>query len=258
MKGEVIMENNNDIKDFFGNPFSIEYLKYCNALIRQNVTAISVACNLLDDYIKQNSKKFDTELTGNIISHCRELMRAASVSEILASNEEDLIYVSTDVFIGEFVSGCRSALGSSASVSISDKSGSFVKTNETVLRYLLLGFLKNIVSGHQNILNIVVGSVCRDDESVEIYIKTDAENASEFDVGSAFGGLNYEKLAELLAEKIGVSYRIEKGSIAVTFKNKKDFADPVFQCRPYYPSDGIFSVYNIMLAGSPDCNGQVF
>lgn len=252
------MKNNNDIKEFFENPFSIEYLNYCNALICQNVTAISVACNLLDDHIKQNSKKFDTELTGNIISHCRDLMRAASVSRILASNEEDLIYVSTDVFIGEFVSGCRSVLGDSATVSISDKSGSFVMTNETVLRYLLLGFLKNIVSENRKPLNIIVGSVCRDDECVELYIKTNAENSDGFSADSIVAGLNYEKLAELLAEKIGVSYRIEKGSMIVIFENKKDFADPVFQCRPYYPSDGVFSAYNIMLAGASDCDSQIF
>lgn len=257
-KGEIIMETNDSVKEFFNNPFSEEYLNYCSALIRQNVTAISVACNLLEDYISQHFRKCDQELIGSITAHCRELMRAAAVSEILASNEEDLIYISTDVFIGEFVSGCRSVLGDSVSIEMTDRSGGFVKTNETVLRYLLLGFLKNIIGSSQKPFKVIVGSVCNGEESIELYIRTDIDDLTGFKADSGVIGLSYEKLTELLAEKIGVSYRVENGSMTVTFKNKKDFTDPVFQCRPFYPSDGAFSVYNIMLAGSSDAERQIF
>lgn len=247
--------DNNKIREFFNNPYSEEYIKYCNALIRQNVTAISVSCKLLEDYILHNVNDSGTELVDDIILRCRELMRGAVFGELLSTQSCDRIYVSTDVFVGEFVAGCREVLGDKVSVCVVEKSGSYVKTDETVLRYLLLEFIRNIsVSGNRP-TEISVGSTLSENKNVRIYISIKTDDAEYGRMSAIPGGV---EMLRLLSEKIGVTCILEDNLFIVEFGEKKDYIDPIFRCRPYCPSDGTFSAYSIMLSGMVNYDEQIF
>lgn len=247
--------DNNIIKEFFDNPYSEEYIKYCNALIRQNVTAISVSCKLLEDFIMHNINDGGTELVDDIIFRCRELMRGAVFGDLLSAKSSDMIYVSTDVFVGEFVAGCREVLGDKVAVSVAEKTGSFVKTDETVLRYLLLEFIRNVsVSGNLP-LEMLVGSTYSENGNARIYISVKPDDADCGRTSEIPGG---EDVLRLLSEKIGVTCMWEDDSFVVEFSEMKDYIDPVLRCRPYFPSDGTFSAYSIMLSGMINNDEQIF
>lgn len=248
--------DNNKIKEFFNNPYSEEYINYCNTLIRQNVTAISVTCKLLEDFISNTCKNNETEMLDDIILHCRELMRGAVFGELLSAKSNDMTYVSTDVFVGEFVSGCREAFGGRVNVAVGERVGGYVKTDETVLRYLLLEFIRSISVSRGEPAAITIGSACSENGNLSLYINVKTDDGADFQkIASVPGG---EDIILLLAEKIGVSCVRKNNSFTVEFSEKKEYIDPVFRCRPYYPSDGAFSAYNVMLSGILSDDGQIF
>lgn len=247
--------DNNKIREFFDNPYSEEYIRYCNALIRQNVTAISVSCKLLEDHLRHNVGDCGDELIEDIIFRCRELMRGAIFGELLSTQSSDNIYVSTDVFVGEFAAGCKEVLGDRISVSVAEKSGGYVKTDETVLRYLLLEFIRNVSVGGNRPTEISVGSTLTENKNVRIYIRIKTDDAEHARMAAIPGGV---EMIRLLSEKIGVSCILEDDLFVVEFGEKREYIDPIFRCRPYYPSDGTFSAYSIMLSEMTNNDEHIF
>ncbi|MDD6059397.1 MAG: hypothetical protein PUB97_03305 [Ruminococcus sp.] len=104
-------------------------------------------------------------------------------------------------------------------------------------------------------MEMLVGSTYSENGNARIYISVKPDNA---DCGRIVGIPGGTDILRLLSEKIGVTCMWEDDSFVVEFSEMKDYMDPVLRCRPYFPSDGTFSAYSIMLSGMVNIDEQIF
>lgn len=248
------MKDEKVIKDFFKNPFTVDYIKYCNYMIKQAVTRISASCEMIEDLSKRRDKSVMDGYTDEIMAVCRELMRISELSTVLASENDDIVVTDIDFFLDDFAAGCRNALGEKADVKLNEKSYSFVKIDESVLRFLMLSFArKAALAAKESHFVIEIGAE-KDDASVTVYMRTDVEfSADEYDVHDKDELLDSysETVFNIFVERLGVRYETDGSSMKIIIMKTPDKGDSLLKNPRLYYDDGAFSTYNIMLGNLP-------
>ena len=250
------MKDEKVVKEFFRNPFAVDYIKYCDYITRLAVTRISASCEMIEDLLKRRVKGDTDGYTDEILAVCRDLVRISELSTVLASQDDDVVITDIDFFLDDFASGCKNALGDNVDVKLDEKSYSFVKTDENVLRFLMLNFVrKAALAAKEGSFKIEIGAE-KDETSVIIYMRTDVDFSSDVDDMHENDKLldSYsDTVFDIIAERLGVSYETNGSLMKIIIMKASDKGESLLRNPRLHYDDGTFSTYNIMLG---DLSGQ--
>lgn len=249
------MDNAGNIIDFLKNPVTAEYLSYNDSVFRYSVSSISAVCEMLGSSTGKSRTGTDchAEIVNCMMSVCCNLMRVAELNTMLAniSSEDEPCYSITDLsdFMKDFYENCNLATEKKIRVDFHCDNNIKIKTDENILTYLMLRFMRNTALNHVGKVQFELTGK-RDGHRAEICLK-----AETGDNGQDFCSVNEEDFFErhfsevnsLFLDKLGfeIVYGSDFMKITCPLYDGNVHAD--FRNRNIIYGTEMFSKYNIML-----------
>lgn len=235
-----------DILKFLSSPEVVEFIQSSDALIRNSVTEISAACEI----IASNSNGNDNSAYLNsIINSCRNILKEAAITTLLSASgaAESNNSVDFDVFFREFINGCRSTLSDKIKITSRCESNCIVKGEKPLLLYFMLGIVRKLLSvaGNESVLDMTA-SLSQQHLVITFKIKgtkiakTHHDNSSYFD----------ESVIQLMAQKLSAECKISDTTAEVSLEILSGSSFNELRSDKVILSDGLFSPYNIMLGNA--------
>ena len=245
--------NNDEMRSFFENSFTADYLKYSDSSVRYAVTGISASCEILEDILKKNADAKTAALTENISAMCRRLMRMVRLGTALADAASldggELDLIGTDEFIEDFARCCNEVMSGKCTVYTSGKAGRAFRCSRELLTFFMLSFVRRALLADGRCKKIYISSEAADDK-IRISVKVKRGRASVKSADQEFSE-TLDKFADeircLFEEKLGLECEYTKDALSFLIPEAQTGGDITFECRKTDFENGKYSDPSIML-----------
>lgn len=139
------MTESKNLYDFFENPVASEIMEDNKMISEIAAARIMSIADMLDvkegEVLNSSALK---ELSVVLREEGRNLMRNASMGTILTDKSARNSIISIDALVDNIADGCRKVFGEDFNVSVSEHTKSYVKINEKMLKFCIIGFIRKL------------------------------------------------------------------------------------------------------------------
>ena len=242
------MDEKNNVKDFFANPYAKIFLQNMNDSIRMAVSAITSNCVYADSLL-ENGGGTDGNLFEGVWEQCLNLMRTAEVTDAVLEGFNDRQLVNADDLLYGIATGSREILGEKFNITVAGEHDGFVMGNTKTLKYILLSVIRNIAIDSAGELTDTELVASRSDGRMHFIVKCD--RSIELGATMLAGG-DLSALNELLAANLGGKFVMKPDGceLILPLADPEDRVDLRSAVR--YGEGGRYSPFNVMLGGLND------
>lgn len=224
-----------------------KYLNYSDTQIRQAVTGISAACELLDSTSENSENTLFSQCLENIMVNCCRLMRNVTISSQLAAAANNTLseeLVNIPDFMTKLVKDCISVMGKDYCIDFSQPPECFIKTDKTLFMYFMLMLIRKIIV-HKN-LKLGFNVSC-DEKNVQISIFfEEKKNVAAIEYVDNVNGI-FEDAYDIISQKLNAECNFTENGVIIKMKRALYDGNAVFETDRLFFSENMFSPSRIML-----------
>ena len=243
----IILDNYSEMRSFFEMPFTKEYIKYNDIMVRYLAA-------LLDVMGKDESDPERSDLCSQIMSISRRFLRSSEIAEAAASelsaDSFEVIHIRS--FISEFAGKSFASSGGRLSIDIAEIPDSTVLSSADMLRYIFLTYLRKYLNTFpKGKLKFIFGCRCEENSTIiRLEYTENDENAfpsAKLTIPELTDKYP-DELCMILSARIGAECTVSEKSLELRIAPQEFRGDVTLKSKMITPTGGDFSPYDIMLA----------
>lgn len=238
------MDNKENMKDFFDNPYAKEYLQYCNDSVRMAVAGITAAFGVVEEAASGKNSNIDISAFDVVREQCLNLMRTVEISTALMGGFNEQRMISLDELLNELVSGCRSVLGERYVFTVAGERGGFVMGDQKTIKYIFLSVIRNIILNSDEDLRDFELSMSKTDSEAKLMLRCDRKVELN---GSCVLDADLATFGEMLASRLGGSFETRHDGCELVLPLVQPDGRVNVRSAVRYGDIGKYSTFNIML-----------
>lgn len=243
----ILLDKYNEIKEFFNNSFTKEFVRYNDVMAR----AAAAAASAVRD--KRSPKREVPSVRDYIMRMTCNLMRSMEISSLASAdipvNSREIVDMAS--FQRELVLQCRNAAGDRAEILTGENiRGAFVASLQ-VLRYIFLTQIRKFLSGSEGLRNTFTLTSRMDDDGVSLALSARDRTDLPYDgkVRTPEMTDDYpDEICLLLAERMGAVFGIVENGFTLHIPNCDFNGDITVRTPEISPKGGEFTPYSLMLS----------
>ena len=242
----ILLDRFDDIKEFFDMPFTKEFIRYNDIMLRSLASVLEVLGE------KDMTPEESAQLRQQLMSMTRRFMRSAEMTMSASSevSSDELEILDMKRFFDELAEKCEASSGGSIHLRTGDINCGPILTSADILRYIFLGFIRKTAShsGEKDI-TLEVSSTKKDDGLyIRLDLPADFVSAGRMPLTIPEIADKYpDEMCKLLASRIGAELVFDEKGMLLRFVPTENSGDITLSSGRITPADRDFSPFDIML-----------
>ena len=232
------------IKEFFENPYSIQYLDRFNEMLRMAVTAVTASCEYAEQTAAANGSALEPAVFDEVWEQCRRLMRTSELITAVMGGFAEQCVINAEELLSSISAGCKELIGDKYNIIVTGECGGYVRGNDKVIKYILLSVIRSIVLDTPGELVDIELSVAKNDDEVRMLLRCDRD--VDINKGTMIKN-DSDALNEILAQRLGGRFISKPDGCELVLPSAKP--DGTLNSPPalQFGDGGRYSTFNIML-----------